>query len=527
MTLLNDILNALGEIDNKPIIEHTFCSFKYENFLKSPNQNLSSDLQKVFKLILSDQLFISVVLTNGVQDPVRFTSNNIEDFQRNASDFFQNYDEDEKTAIEIESKDHKNLNIFDIDSFTKFLSSKTLEEKLKLWSSFFENNKLVINFYADYETNKNDYIFIHSVYPNRDLEALTNWKESNYNRDKLLNNQIERRDKVSHFVNAVQIPFTPECFYFKEDFFLKSHFDYLRSIFSLVFLSDYTNIDNEIIKFKIKGYKTLNCQLNNKLSDNVCTELFDIYEWVYSEGSFVDKIGIARNVLSIHITDEDISTLESGTCYSAQSGYDLYLKDNVKQYIEVKNKIADMLYNQSEKASGIVKDMFTKFKTSIWTLFSFFILSFLSKAYTKNNLDTSILDILVLNNPIICLGVLLVIFSFCYLLFTYNESVDEINRLKNKYKEIENRYKDLLNEKDLKKILKQSNVDGKSPEEREISYIEEKRKLYIGWWIFINIFLLCLLVIPPCLDWCIIQGFFSKLYLSLIYFLCTVCTNAY
>lgn len=521
MTLLNDILKAIGKTDSLEIT-HNFNYFSSKGCLVSPNKNLGTELQRIFENILSNELFFVLSLKNGVQDSIKFSSANIESFGDKSSEFFDNYDETEKTIFEIESKDWKNLNIFDINHFIKYLFQQKIEDSLKCWSKYFKENCLVINIHSDFESINNDYIFIHSVYPNNNAAQLEDWKKTSIGNNKLLTHQIERRDKVSHFVNASQYDFIPECFSFDKNFFLKSHFDYLRSIFVLIFLSDYSSINETTFHFKIKGFKTLNCELNERLlSDNVNSELFDIYKWVYDEGSFVDKVGIARNVISIHVTDENISTLETGTCYSAQSGYDLYLKDNVKQYIEVKNKIADMLYNQSEKASGIVKDMFTKFKTSMWTLFSFFILSFLSKVYskisastptldtfvfndsslalsfsTKANSHYSILDILILDNSIICIGVLIILFSFCYLVFAYCESNDEINRLKEKYNEIENRYKDLLNEQDLKKILIQSNVDNKSPEERELNYIRNKRKSYAKWWSCINILLLALLLIP-------------------------------
>ena len=520
-SLLNDILNAIGKTDRDNLqIKHSFIHFSCKGCLNSPNKNLGIELQNIFNHLLLSELFIVVELKNGIQDPIRFSSNSINKFDERASAFFDNYDESEKTYFEIESEEWKNINIFHASSFIDYLSERNIEENLNSWSNYFNENHIIINLYDDFETHNNDYVFIHSVYPNSDTQQLNDWKNSQMDNNKLINNQIERRDRVSHFVNAVQINFIPECFYFKKDFFLKSHFDYLRSIFVLVFLSDYTNIDKSIFKFKIKGYKTLSCKLNAELPDTVNNELFNIYKWVYGEGSFIDKIGIARNVLSIHITNEDISTLEDGTCCSAQSGYDIYLKDNVKQYIEIKNKIADMLYNQSEKASGIVKDMFTKFKTSIWTLFSFFILSFLSKAYTKTSVSTptldsvffddsafvlsftsktsektKIIDILCLDVSVICIAILIIIFSFCYLWFAKCEINDEIKRLEYKYTEIENRYKDLLNEKDLDKILKQSNVDEKSPREREIDYIKNKKKLYTIWWMSINGFLSFLIFI--------------------------------
>ncbi|WP_211047310.1 hypothetical protein, partial [Pectobacterium versatile] len=60
--------------------------------------------------------------------------------------------------------------------------------------------------------------------------------------------------------------------------------------------------------------------------------LFDIYEWIYNQGNFVDKIGLARNIISIHTQDNSILNIPKSVLKSIESSFDIYLKDNVKQY---------------------------------------------------------------------------------------------------------------------------------------------------------------------------------------------------
>jgi len=64
--------------------------------------------------------------------------------------------------------------------------------------------------------------------------------------------------------------------------------------------------------------------------------LREIFDWVYTDGNYTDKIGLARNLISIHLKNDNLLTLDEGTIHSLESGYDIYLKDNVKQYIEIK-----------------------------------------------------------------------------------------------------------------------------------------------------------------------------------------------
>ncbi|AYO54221.1 hypothetical protein CDG68_11505 [Acinetobacter wuhouensis] len=492
---LNDIINSIGKDANSMEIQQNFHLFSCKGVISTPNENIGTDLKKILNIAKDNSTYILVSLKNGFNDSFKFSTDSFDTFEEKAENFFNDFDSDEVTHFEIESTNWNKLCIFDLSKFSDFLESQTLEDQLKSWSEYLQNGKIVVHIFESFSTISNQFFYFQSIYPNFKVDELNKWK-SEYDRENILQEKIDCRDKVGHFVNADHYSFIPEFFDFKEEFFLAAHFNYLKSIFNLIFLSDHSKIFENSLSFKIKGYKTLKCNLDNKLPSSVESEITALYEWVYGSGPFVDKIGIARNVISIHIKEENISTLEIGTCHSAQSGYDLYLKDNVKQYIEVKNKIADVLYTQSEKASGIVKDMFTMFKTSMWTFLSFFLMSFLVKVIEKKTELKSLDQILNFNLATSVIGFSLIIISIFYLIFARKEVSDETKRLNNKYMEIENRYKDLLNEKDLQKILTQSNVDGRSAQEIEIAYINEKKSLYTQYWILIIVVLIGVLLIP-------------------------------
>ncbi|WP_406859697.1 hypothetical protein [Acinetobacter baumannii] len=494
MNFLDDILQTIkADIDSLEILNN-FYYFSCKGELNSPNKNLGEELANIFRKITVDEAFLVLHLKNGFNSIISFSTKNIESFEEQAREFFENFDVDESTSFTLESSDWKHINIFHMPSFINFIENNNLIDNLKSWSSYFTDNQCTLNLWGNSPSYSNNYFYIKSIYPDYDLSKFKEWESTPLDTS-FINNLIENRDKVSHFVNADQISLIPNFFVFNENFELKKHFNFIRSILILIFLSDYSNIENNCLNFKIKGFKTLRCELKNNLVDVAEKELIELYNWVYSDGPFVDKIGIARNVISIHISNEDICTLEKGTCHSAQSGYDLYLKDNVKQYIEVKNKIGDMLYTQSEKASGVVKDMFTLFKTSMLAFSTYFISAFLYKIFEKkegvlNNWS----ELFQFNFPTKALGFFLILISIFYLLFARKEVDFEVKRLERKYQEIENRYKDLLNDKDLDKILRQSNVDGKTAREIEIEYIFDSKQRYSQYWILLIIILTFILI---------------------------------
>ncbi|SSR51315.1 hypothetical protein [Acinetobacter nosocomialis] len=493
MSFLDDVLQAINaNIDSLEILNN-FYYFSCKGELNSPNENLGEQLVNIFRKITVDEVFLVLHLKNGYNSSISFSTENIESFEEQSREFFENFDQDESTSFTLESNDWKYINIFHMPSFLSFIKSNTLIDNLKAWSNYFKNNKCILNIWDKSSSYNNNYFYIKSIYPDYDSPEFKEWDSTPLDIS-FINNLVENRDKVSHFVNADQISLIPNFFAFSEEFELKKHFNFIRSVLILIFLSDYSNIDNNSLIFKIKGFKTLRCELENNLVDVAESELIELYNWVYSDGPFVDKIGIARNVISIHISNEDICTLEKGTCHSAQSGYDLYLKDNVKQYIEVKNKIGDMLYTQSEKASGIVKDMFTLFKTSMLAFSTYFISAFLYKIFEKKDgALNNWTELFQFNFPTKALGFFLILISIFYLLFARKEVDFEVKRLERKYQEIENRYKDLLNDQDLDKILRQSNVDGKTAREIEIEYILDSKQRYSQYWILVIIILFFIL----------------------------------
>lgn len=493
MNFLDDVLQTINANTDSLEIRNNFHFFSCKGELNSLEENFGEKLAAIFRKIAENEIYLVLDLKNGFNSPVSFSTENIENFITHSKLFFDEFDIEDTTSFTIESNNWKCINIFHFPSFIRFIESNSLIDNLNCWSNFFKDNRCVLNVWQSYSIYKNDYFYIRSMYPNYNIDDFKEWESFKLDIieiDKL----IENRDKVSHFVNADKISFLPDFFLFDADFELKEHFDFIRAILIIIFLSDYSNIEGNSLNFKIKGYKTLRCVVDKKLNKTAELELIELYNWVYSKGPFVDKIGIARNVISIHIANEDICTLEKGTCHSAQSGYDLYLKDNVKQYIEVKNKISDMLYSQSEKASNIVKDMFTMFKTSMWTFLTYFITAFLVKIIDNqsSSLDNWI-ELFKFNLPTKALGFFLIFISILYLLFARKEVDFEIGRLNRKYQEIENRYKDLLNDQDLDKILRQSNVDGKTAKDLEIGYILESKQRYSQYWVFVIFIMLFIL----------------------------------
>ncbi|MFJ6092416.1 hypothetical protein [Pseudomonas chlororaphis] len=299
------------------------------------------------------------------------------------------------------------------------------------------------------------------------------------NKDKLLS----ARNKGCLFYENKNYPFIPQDFNVSPAFEhagIADLFNTLKLAFSIIFLADITSLDDKALTATIKGYRhvTGTIQLDGSRDTEIAAAYYEIYQWAYSDGSITDKLGIARNLLSIHINGNAFRNLQDGSMPAIISNYSIYLKDSVKQYIEIKNKLSDQIQKQSEKASEMVKSIGSYLRASIFSVYSFVITTFIIRSMSKASADGLFSD-----------GVYLIFIMFIFLsvgtlLYAYKEAEAELRRFESIYDAFKSRFDDLLSKSDRERIL-QNDKEYK----RDVEYVKESRKRAVYLW------LSCLLVV--------------------------------
>jgi hypothetical protein len=478
---VEDLASLFGGITHQESVENfDYFKIRYQITALNLPGDFEHKLSEILKLTSSRSLAVSLETEN--QNTINVLSSEYQalaDKVSNIRDQLGLVDNDDSVFLEITvNKDQDAfLDVFSKNAFSNHLFSLTMQESFQQWYDCNQGPDIQINVWEETDSYSTNVIAYSTVYPNLVNQIST--KESVLLRDEV----IEKRDKCSHFANAAQFDFIPEDFLFfgeMQDEKIKRYFNGLYNAFLIICLSDFSTIEGNILKYRLKGYKVLSEKFSfNSLSENNPKELKAIFEWTYCEGNYIDKIGLARNIISIHLQKDTLLSLEDGTADSVESSYDLYLKENVKQYIDIKNKISEFLQGQSDKASDITKSMFAMFKTGLWTFTTFFISVFLLRIVSSKTFTGSIsFDVLV-----VCL--LLITFSFIYLLVATLELNADRDRLLNKYLDIRNRYKDLINKKDLDTIINETET-----KEKEEKYINSKRNTYALIWFLTNALLL-------------------------------------
>lgn len=247
--------------------------------------------------------------------------------------------------------------------------------------------------------------------------------------------------------------------------------------------------DGNTINFKLNGYKTITGAVHPEARPaNAVHDWYKIYEWVYSEGGISDKLGIARNIMSLHWKGSMTDFVESGVLISIRSGYEIYLKRNVEQYIAVKNKLNDYLGDVLDKAHKLADGFADKFEKNVTAFVSFFITSILAKVLT----DSSFVG--VFNRPVAVIGLVIVAGSALHLIlsiYVFNKDKEYIESETNSLKD---RYSDLLDKAEIEKIFQKlsgiSSISG---------HLKSKRNLFIGVWI--GLLVTALILVLTLADW--------------------------
>lgn len=406
-------------------------------------------------------------------DPVTYHANEEpEQFIQEIQRFTILKDEDStiilKISIEKSVDENNEMSIYFFENFTEYLSNLNFIGSLYILKNI-RADRPFIKFNLINESQLQNFGTNSFMFFSNEDHAIIN----NINREKIL----DGRNSIGNFNNASDYQFIPEDFYLYnksgnsnfDDFF-----DRLCILFSIIFVSDFSNIiDENKLYLKLNGYKLIECVLpykNFNIENN--KTFYDIYKWIYNEGNLSDKAGLARNIISLHVKQLNSTiSLPENTINSIKSGYEIYLKENVAQYIEVKNKVSEFLLDLAQRTSELVNSFANALRNNHFLFLTFFI-----SVFVFNTLSTGKLkDIFNKDITYISYGLLLI--SFFYLIATIIQTNIETNRFKLQYNRLKKLYDDILNEQDIKNIFKDED------HKEDIKFIVQKASVYSFVWL--------------------------------------------
>lgn len=393
-------ISGLIENESRKIYEATFSydatdPLKYKEFI---------DI--IQAIPLRDDIIISLSTEND--DLFNFARTTQEDAYKN---FMQDVLDDEIISVKLEVKKNIQQNHFSIYCFEKFVEDMVrlpIQEALKSFALFFKESNGYIIFYLFDNQNffcTKTMFFISSDRPQINIEV-----------DR--NHRLQECRETSYFYNQDTYELLPDDFKIVVGYEgnpLIELFQKLEMILSLCMLASNSSIQQEKLKLQIMGQRSVEYTYGlNEIQGNPI--LYKIYDWIYSGGNNIDKALITRNIICLHCKYEPLLLLDAKVLAAIQSNYNLYLKENVTQYLELKNKVAEFITGIVSKTGEYATELLDKFKTNLIAIFGFLFTIIIANIVSDQPLDNIFTKDITIILEFVLAG------SFVYLFISYKQS---------------------------------------------------------------------------------------------------------
>lgn len=293
------------------------------------------------------------------------------------------------------------------------------------------------------------------------------------------------RGTLGHFSNASEWPFLPGHFKLlvsepKELKAIASVFNGLLNAYLISFFANLTSINSKSIEYQLKGLKDISGSYDfAALVNTDARYLWSLYKWVY-EGSSVDKLGVTRNIIPLHV--DDLLSVNEPVLASAYSSFILSQKDDVKSYIDATSKLADQMQVTAQKAGEAAEKVANSIKTGVFGVATFAISTILFRIFSKSSESYSYSDLFAfIGSDVFVLVIGLALFVFTSLFgFALVESFQDQKRFGDMYEQSKKAYENVLTVEDMKNILNNDKYF-----KQNNRFISKRRNLYILVWLFV------------------------------------------
>ena len=381
--------------------------------------------------------------------------------------------EDEVILAKIEINKTLSTGYFSIYRFQKFaedIISLSVDEVLKIFAMFLDEAENSIVFEMFDNTN---IFYTKTMYF---LPAGNNKTSCSFDRKQRL---LECRD-ISYLYNQDVYALLPDDFKievgyegnpFKELFFR------LETVLSASMIASNAMFQDGKIKIQIVGQRSIDYTF--KIDDVEGNRvLYKIYDWIYSGGSSIDKAIIARNIICLHCKYEPLLKVDTKILASIQSNYNLYLKDNVTQYLEMKNKVAEFISDIVSRTGEYATNLLDKFKTNIIAVFGFLFSVILANIVSDQALDN------IFTRDITVILELVLAGSVGYLFICYKQSKFQMEKVYDSYEKLKKNYEGILTEDDIRECFQDDSLINDMKKT-----VNKSERRYLFFWIaFLVIF---------------------------------------
>lgn len=381
---------------------------------------------------------ITITYSDGLDSYYQFNSNGI--CLENYVDKIKEFEYADNIHVELDVQKNIRNSVLSIYNFTEFVREII---SLDLFQVMAEFNSILL------DQNQIHFLLIGGG-SSFSSQVLSFSSDANY-----IINQIDRRQKLlrcqenSCFLNAAQFELLPDDFYLIQNYNdnpLTDLFERITTFLSIAYLSSNCTIENKsIIDVQIIGQRNLYFKYKvDEIKNN--KNIFNIYNWAYQDERAIDKVLLARNVISLQCKFCDLLDIDDKAFPAIVSNFNLYLRKDLAAYLDVKNKLAEFISNVLSQLIASSSQFIRHFISNIVAILGFLFSIALSNIVNQMPLTniftkevTIILD---------CIFAGSILYSFFCRQIAWNKMHD----VEMRYNELKNTYSDLFDDAD-KKII--------------------------------------------------------------------------
>lgn len=243
-------------------------------------------------------------------------------------------------------------------------------------------------------------------------------------------------------------------------------FGKLATILALAYAATTASLSDKMLSLQINGQRTWGCELPvDDIQENETWQ--NIYAWIFTDGNPTDKALIARNVISLHCKFEAPLRLDSTVFEAIKTNYNLYLRSNVNQYLDMKRDIAKFIQDIVAQVGEYAVAILGKFKTNLFAIFGFLFTVVLTQIGGAQDWGV------IFTKHTLYLIELFVLGSLVYLLICYFETRFKLEKTRQGYFELKENYEDVLSEAEIKEAFKNDELLNKT--------MKSAQRGMVGW----------------------------------------------
>lgn len=396
------------------------------------------------------------------------TSNNLEEF----NDFFSDISDEDEIDVEIVIKKKiidRILSIYNYEKFCEYILSLELVDVVKCIEEDIQDcEQLILEVYDKNVFWATKTMVARSVDDENKVELFgrkRRIKECRKNNNVFWDGNILPLPDDFHFVvGGSKNP-------------LKDIFEKIETMLSTIYIADSARIikDKNIIYCELIGQRMNDYEiaLSTLIHNPV---LYNIYSWVYTEGNIVDKVIIVRNLLSMHCRYILITDIDEKTFGSIKVNYSLYQKENVENFIELKNNMITFISEAIDKSQMIIEKIVGDLEKNIVAFLSFILTVFITNIVNEKGVD----NIFTKDITYLCYAVLGG--SIFFMIISYIISELNIKRVERKYQIIKNNSSFIKGSKEYEEIFDDTQIENVKTE-----VTKHRRSLFICWGVILLI----------------------------------------